>query len=52
MGTIAGIAALAAFIGAAAMLILGALGLWHSRKVAPSAEVFTHTGPTQEAIRV
>jgi hypothetical protein len=52
MGTIAGIAALAAFIGAAAMLILGALGLWHSRKVAPSAEVFTHTGPKQEAIRV
>jgi hypothetical protein len=51
MGTIAGIAALAAFIGAAAMLILGALGLWHSRKVAPSAEVFTHTGPKQEAIR-
>jgi hypothetical protein len=53
MGTIAGIAALAAFIAAAAMLILGALGLWHSRKVAPSTEVFTpHVTPAPEPITV
>jgi hypothetical protein len=40
MGTIAGIAALSAFIAAAVMLVLGALGLWHSRRVPPTAEVF------------
>jgi hypothetical protein len=40
MGTIAGIAAITAFIAAAVMLALGALGLWHARRVAPSAEVF------------
>src|SRR3984885_6297987 len=39
MGTIAGIAAIAAFIAAAVMLILGGLGLMHSRRVSPAAEV-------------
>jgi hypothetical protein len=39
MGTIAGIAAIAAFIAAAVMLILGGLGLMHSRRVSPAAEI-------------
>ena len=33
MGTIAGIAAVAAFIGAAVIGLLGGLGLWHGRRV-------------------
>ena len=37
MGTIAGIAAIVAFAGAGLMTLLGALGLWHSRRVAPTA---------------
>ena len=41
MGTIAGIAAIAAFIAAAVMLVLGGLGLMHSRRVSPDAEVLT-----------
>jgi hypothetical protein len=41
MGTIAGIAAVAAFVGAGVMLILGALGLWHARRVPATAEVLT-----------
>ena len=44
MATIAGIAALAAFIAAGVMLILGGLGLWHSRRVQPSTELF-HNHP-------
>jgi hypothetical protein len=39
MGTIAGIAAIASFIAAAVMLVLGALGLWHARRVEPGAEI-------------
>ena len=39
MGTIAGIAALCAFIAAGVMLVLSALGLWHSRRVPPTAEI-------------
>jgi hypothetical protein len=39
MGTIAGIAAIAAFIAAAFMLILGGLGLMHSRRVSPAADI-------------
>lgn len=39
MGTIAGIAAVGAFIAAVVMLILGGLGLWHARRVSPEAEV-------------
>lgn len=41
MGTIAGIAALCAFISAGAMLALGALGLWHSRRVPNDTEMLT-----------
>ena len=39
MGTIAGFAAIAAFAAAGLMLILSALGFYHSRKVAPTAEI-------------
>ena len=35
MGTIAGIAAIVAFAGAGVMTVLGALGLWHSRRIPP-----------------
>jgi hypothetical protein len=41
MGTIAGIAAIAAFIAAAVMLILGGLGLMHSRRVSPAADILS-----------
>jgi hypothetical protein len=47
MGTIAGIAALCAFIAAAVMLALGALGLVHSRRISDEVEVFRgHTKET------
>jgi hypothetical protein len=46
MGTIAGIAAVAAFIGAGVMLVLGGIGLWHARRVPVENEVFTpHVKP-------
>ena len=41
MGMIAGIAAIAAFIAAAVMLILGGLGLVHARRVSPAAEILS-----------
>jgi hypothetical protein len=41
MGMIAGIAAIAAFIAAAVMLILGGLGLAHARRVSPSTDILT-----------
>jgi hypothetical protein len=41
MGTIAGIAAVAAFVGAGLMLLLGVLGLWHSRRVPAEKEILT-----------
>jgi|ERR1022692_301874 hypothetical protein len=41
MGQIAGIAAIAAFIGAALMLILSFVGLWHLRTVPETKEVLT-----------
>ncbi len=41
MGTIAGIAAVAAFVGAGLMLLLGLLGLWHSHKVPSDKEILT-----------
>ena len=45
MGTIAGIAAIAAFIAAAVMLVLGGLGLMHARRTSPDAEILTrHSG--------
>jgi hypothetical protein len=40
MATIAGIAAIAAFVGAALMLVLGGLGLWHGSRVSDTQEVF------------
>jgi hypothetical protein len=39
MGTIAGIAALVAFVGAGVMFVLGGLGLWHSRRVPDTKEI-------------
>jgi hypothetical protein len=39
MATIAGIAAIAAFIAAAVMLILGGLGLAHARRTSPDTEI-------------
>jgi hypothetical protein len=44
MGEIAGIAAIASFIGAGVMLLLSALGFWHLRRVSPEAEVLPHLG--------
>jgi hypothetical protein len=41
MATIAGFAAIAAFIAAAVMLLLGGLGLAHARSVSPEAGVLT-----------
>jgi hypothetical protein len=49
--TIAGIAAIAAFIGAGLMIVLAALGLWHSRKVPGVQEVFVgHRTPEPAAV--
>ena len=49
MGMIAGIAAIAAFIAAAVMLILGALGLMHARRVSPATEILSgHPVPAPE----
>ena len=39
MGTIAGIAAIAAFIGAGLMLLLGLVGFWHSQRVPEEKEI-------------
>jgi hypothetical protein len=39
MGTIAGIAAIGAFIAAAVMLLLSGLGLMHARRTSPAAEL-------------
>ena len=41
MGMIAGIAAIAAFIAAAVMLVLGGLGLMHARRTSPDANILT-----------
>ena len=41
MGTIAGIAAIAAFIAGAVLLVLSGLGLWHARRVSPAAEILS-----------
>jgi hypothetical protein len=38
MGTIAGIAAVVAFVGAGLMLVLGGLGLWHAGRVPDTQE--------------
>ena len=39
MAVIAGVAAVVAFIGAAVMLVLGVLGLWHAHRVPATVEV-------------
>jgi hypothetical protein len=53
MGTIAGIAALCAFISGGAMLALGALGLWHSRRVEDDVELLTpHNARPAEPVHV
>jgi hypothetical protein len=56
MGTIAGIAAIAAFIAALIMLTLSGLGLAHARRVSPSADILTrhpdrarHPGPVTDS---
>jgi hypothetical protein len=41
MGTIAGIAAIAAFIAGAVMLVLSGLGLMHARRTSPAAEILS-----------
>ena len=48
MGTIAGFAAIAAFIGAALLLALSLLGLYHGRRVSPDEKVFTPNRPIAE----
>jgi hypothetical protein len=52
MGTIAGIAAIAAFVAAAVMLLLGALGLIHSRRVSSSTELLAPHARTPEPVTV
>jgi hypothetical protein len=55
MGTIAGIAAIAAFIAAAVMLVLGGLGLMHARRTSPDTDILggrtARTPQSAEAIR-
>src|ERR1700684_282372 len=47
MGMIAGIAAIAAFIAAAVMLVLGGLGLIHARRTSPGTDILTgHPAPS------
>ncbi len=41
MGSIAGIAAIVAFVAAGIMLVLAGLGFWHARRVPPSKEILT-----------
>ncbi len=45
IGTIAGIAAIAAFVGAAVLLLLFGLGLWHARRI---HAVDTHAEPVPQ----
>jgi hypothetical protein len=53
MGTIAGIAALCAFISGGALLALGGLGLWHSRRVTDDVELLTpHNSRHAEPVHV
>jgi hypothetical protein len=49
MGTIAGIAALVSFAGAAVLLLLSGLGLWHLRRTPAAAEVLPRLGAHQPA---
>ena len=51
MGTIAGIAAIGAFIAAAVMLVLSGLGLLHARRVSPEAEILSgHPAPERTPV--
>jgi len=51
MGTIAGIAAIGAFIAAALMLILSGLGLMHARRVSPATEILSgHPDPERTPV--
>jgi hypothetical protein len=50
MGTIAGVAAIAAFIAAAVMLLLGGLGLWHGRRTPDSTEIFGGPPPARDRL--
>ena len=53
MGMIAGIAAIAAFIAAAVMLILGGLGLMHARRVSPDTAILAgHPSPAHDTVPV
>jgi hypothetical protein len=47
IGTIAGIAAIAAFVGAGVLLVLFALGIWHARRTPSTTEVGTSAGVPQ-----
>lgn len=47
IGRIAGIASIAAFIGAALLLLLSSLGLWHSRRVPEAERAFAATSPDE-----
>lgn len=47
IGTIAGIAAIAAFVGAGALLVFFALGIWHARRTPATTEVGTSPGVPQ-----
>jgi hypothetical protein len=44
MGQIAAWAAVSSLIAAGLLLLLSALGLWHSRRTSPEAEVLAHLG--------
>jgi hypothetical protein len=52
MGTIAGIAAIVAFVGGAVMALLAGLGYWHSRRVPETSEILGahHQVPEVERI--
>jgi hypothetical protein len=45
IGSLAALAAIVAFAGAALMLLLTFLGIWHSRKVSPATEVLVGKAP-------
>lgn len=52
MGTLAGIAAIVAWVGAGIMLVLGGLGFWHSRRVPETREFLTRHHEDIEPSRV